>query len=308
MKLNISKYAKEILKIDTIGFTDSLIPSEDIENYRNYLQAGNYEDMLWLETRQQIRENPNLLLDGVKTVIVVGANYYHNTSKKDYDISIYANQQQDYHIWLYEKVKLLSKFISNTYSSNNRYFVDSAPILEKVFAKKTSIGWQGKHTCIVSREFGSWLFLGVILTDLQIEPDMPHKNMCGTCTKCIDSCPTQALTPYKLETKKCISYLTIENKNDIDESLHKDLGDKIFGCDICLKACPFNKWQSDTLHIEAQENEKFPKSIDDFKNLKQEEFKKIFKNTPLQRTGYAKLQNNLDIAVKNKKMVDYNLN
>jgi epoxyqueuosine reductase len=299
IKENIILYAKNQLGIDAIGFTTPEIPKKDLENYYKYLEEKNYADMLWMESRKHLRENPKNLMPEAETVIVLGCNYYHEpTIKKDYEISIYANQQEDYHIWFYNKIKELSKYLSENFNSSQRHFVDSAPIMEKVLAKQTPLGWQGKHTCIVSREFGSWLFLGVILTSLKIEPDSPHKDFCGTCTKCIDACPTGALSPYKIDTKKCISYLTIEHKGDIPKDIASKFGNKVFGCDICLKACPFNKWQKQSNHNEASENQNFPNSLEAFLSLKPDEYSKTFKNTPLKRTGQNNLNRNIN-AIKN---------
>jgi epoxyqueuosine reductase len=304
IKLDIIKYAKS-LKIDAIGFCDTNIPQEDLLNYQEFLASGNYEDMLWLESRREIRMNPLLLNPQAKGIIVLGFNYFDNTKEqKDYQISIYANQKRDYHKWVYAKIRELAEYLTNNYGDTNRYFVDSAPVLEKVFAKKTAIGWQGKHTCIVSREFGSWLFLGVILTSLDIIPDVPHGNFCGSCEKCLVACPTGALTPYKLEVKKCLSYLTIEHKHNIPQDLHGALGNRIFGCDECLVACHFNKWQKQSNWSEVYENPNYPKTLIDLLNMNEEDFIKIFSGTPIKRTGYLHILKNIIIVAQNSKNKD----
>lgn len=286
--------------IDVIGFTAPIIPQADIDNYLEYLDSKNYGDMTWLETRRELRLDPLKLHPPTKTVIMIGLNYFDSTKPKyDYEISIYANQQIDYHSWVYEKAKMLSEFLV-TLGGKNRHFVDSAPILEKVFAKKTSIGWQGKHTCVLSTKFGNWLFLGSILTSLDIEPDEPHRDMCGSCTKCIDACPTQALSPYKLDVKKCLSYLTIEHKGEIPAELHAKFGNKVFGCDDCLQACHFNKFEKLSEHEEVAYNEKFPKSLEEFKILNDETFAETFHKTPIKRLGLTNLLRNVKIALGNK--------
>lgn len=301
MKNAITNYAKNILKIDAIGFSPAEILAEDICNYHQFLQEKNYGDMYWLKTRQSLRDNPKQLLPQANSAIVIGINYFNVKPLKDYELSIYANQLQDYHLWVYQKVKSLARFLNSSYHDTNRYFVDSAPLLEKVLAKYTNIGWQGKHTCIVSKEFGSWLFLGVILTSLQLPADNPHKNLCGTCTKCIEACPTQALSPYKLQVNKCISYYTIEHQTDIPKELHSKFGKKIFGCDACLQACPFNKWQKISKHQASSYNPKFPKTLQDFIKLDPNNFNQIFKDTPLKRTGFTKLMRNIAIIRNNSK-------
>jgi epoxyqueuosine reductase len=300
IKENIIEYAKNILNIDAIGFCKPEIPTEDLTNYREYLAKKNYNDMLWLKTRQALREDPKSLMPSAKTAIVLGVNYNKSIkSEKDFQISEYADQQEDYHLWVYHKAKNLATYLKQIYGANSRYFVDSAPILEKVLAKQTSIGWQGKHTCIVSPKFGSWLFLAVVLTDIEISTDTPSKDYCGKCTKCLDACPTGALTPYKLDVKKCISYLTIEHKTAFPEDMISKLDNKVFGCDDCISACYFNKFSTPTKHHITQNNTNFPKDLISFLLLKEDDFKLVFKNTPLQRTGYTALLRNVLIALLN---------
>ncbi|MFL1780559.1 Epoxyqueuosine reductase [Candidatus Hepatincolaceae symbiont of Richtersius coronifer] len=319
IKQCISDYAKIDLGISSIGFTEPVIPDADLQNYLSYLAQDNYGEMQWMETRKELRSNPKLLFPEAKTAILVGVNYYHqslstndckisSTNTSDYKISLYAHQREDYHRWVYKRVKLLAKFMAEKFTAQSRYFVDSAPILEKVLAKQTKIGWQGKHTCIVSQEFGSWLFLGVILTELELPKDAPHRNLCGTCNKCIVACPTGALTPYKLEVKKCISYLTIEHKSAIEELLQVPIDNKIFGCDDCLSVCPFNKWQKNSLIPETQNNPLYPGNLKEFLQLQETKFLEIFKFTPLKRTGYLVILRNILIAAKNsqnKELIPY---
>ena len=286
--------------IDAIGFTTPDIPQADIDNYLKYLDSKNYGDMTWMESRRELRLDPLKLHPPTKTIIMIGLNYFDSTKPKyDYEISVYANQQIDYHYWVYSKAKLLNEYLA-TLGGESRHFVDTAPILEKVFAKKTSIGWQGKHTCVLSTKFGNWLFLGSILTSLEIEPDEPHPDMCGSCTKCIDACPTQALTPYKLDVKKCLSYLTIEHKGEIPAELHEKFGNKVFGCDDCLQACHFNKFEKQSEHQEVKYNEKFPKSLEYFTNMSEETFAETFKKTPIKRLGLKNLLRNVKVALGNK--------
>ena len=297
----VKNYALNTLKIDTIGFTTPDIPQEDLINYRQYLKNKNYNDMLWLYTRQTLRENPKLLLPETQSIIVLGFNYFNNNNKhnKDYKISNYANQKRDYHIWIKEVTNKLVLYLDN-FNYISKAFVDSAPILEKVFAKQTNIGWQGKHTCIVSTKFGSWLFLSVILTSAKFEPDTPHKDYCGKCTKCITACPTGALTPYKLDVKKCLSYLTIEHKKQFPNDIISKLDNKIFGCDECISSCYFNKYQKPSSHEDTNNNTNFPQSAVEFLLLEQSMFNTLFKNTPLKRTGYKILLRNCLLIFINK--------
>ncbi len=306
IKNKIVDYAINTIKIDAIGFTKPEIPVFDLENYKQYLKEKNYGDMLWMESRFELRSNPKTLLPSAQSAIILGFNYFDDSKiKKDYEISLYANQKIDYHQWVYDKIKLLSKFLNKEFNDENRFFVDSAPILEKVLAKQTQIGWQGKHTCIVSRNFGSWLFLGVLLTSLSINPDSPHNDFCGTCTKCIDACPTGAITPYKLNVSKCLSYLTIEHKDVIPDIFHCALGDKLFGCDDCLKACHFNRWQKQSNFEEIYENKNYPKNLIAVLQMNEKDFETIFKHTPIKRTGYIHVLSNAIIIAKNSSNKDF---
>ncbi|MDR2008539.1 MAG: tRNA epoxyqueuosine(34) reductase QueG [Alphaproteobacteria bacterium] len=299
MKQKIIDYAHG-LGIDAIGFTTPEIPAEDVAEYLEFIESKNYGDMTWMESRAELRLNPLKLHPPTKTIIMIGVNYFDSQKPKyDYEISIYANQQLDYHTWVWEKARDLAKFLDGL-GGESRYFVDSAPILERVFAKKTMIGWAGKHTCVVSRKYGSWLFLGSILTSIELEPDIPHKDMCGSCTKCIDACPTKALTPYHLDVSKCLAYYTVEHKGEIPADIAAAMETKIFGCDDCLAACHFNKFATQSQHREVAFNERFPKSLEEISSLNEESFGEIFKKTPLKRLGLKNLLRNVDIAIKNR--------
>ncbi len=301
IKQNIINKSKE-LGIDSIGFCSPDIPKADIDNYLEYLKLNNHHHMDWLKTRKHLRLDPNALHEGTRTVIVLGLNYCdHNKPEYDYEISVYANQTIDYHHWVYDKAKLLVKYLADL-GGNSRCFVDSAPILEKVFAKKTNVGWQGKHSCIVSREFGSWLFLGVIFTNLEIPFDQIHKDLCGSCRKCIDACPTGALSEYKLDVGKCISYLSIEHQGEIKKELANEFGNKIFGCDECLKACHFNKFEQPSKHPETNYNQNFPKSLAELNEISEEKFMEVFHKTPIKRLGLKRLKRNIAIIENNTKI------
>ena len=291
-----------------VGFAKPEISPSAQREFTAFIDAGLHGEMDWLAKRSDERKNPKLLMPEVKTIVCLGINYgpernpLEVLNKPDIGaISVYA-QGDDYHDVVKKMLKSLAAKIHKRFPTDMKVFVDTAPILEKVLASQTQLGWQGKHTCIVSREFGSWLFLGEIFLSIDIEPDIPHSNSCGKCTACIDICPTQAISKDgKINPTRCISYLTIEHKGDIPEEFHAAIGNRIYGCDDCLAVCPWNKFaklaseQKLQARIELQEP-----SLDYLASINEAEFRELFRKNPIKRIGYTRFMRNVGVAIKNR--------
>jgi len=216
---------------------------------KRWLDAGHHGTMGWMEERAHHRTSPLALWPDAKSAIALGMSYAPASDPLALEahpelgrISAYA-QGGDYHKTVKKALKALARFIVDQVPSELKVFVDTAPVMEKPLAQQAGIGWQGKHTNLVSREYGSWLFLGEIYLSLELEPDIPEEDHCGACRRCLDSCPTNAFpAPYKLDARRCISYLTIEHKGPIPQELRPLIGNRIFGCDDCLAICPWNRF------------------------------------------------------------------
>src|SRR6201996_4626354 len=216
---------------------------------RAWLDAGMHGDMIWMESRAHHRESPTGLWDEVRSVIALGMSYAPATDPLALAavpdrgrISVYA-QGQDYHEVVKRALKALARWLVETAGGDLKVFVDTAPVMEKPLAEAAGLGWQGKHTNLVSRDHGSWLFLGAIYTTLDLTPDAPGSDTCGSCDACQRACPTDAFpAPYRLDARRCISYLTLEPKRPVPEEFRAALGNRIYGCDDCLAVCPWNKF------------------------------------------------------------------
>ena len=232
-----------------LGFSDIGISKADFleqesQVLKKWLSDGFHGEMQYMENHFEKRTDPRKLVEGAKSVISVLLNYYPAAKQIEntYKISKYA-YGKDYHYVIKDKLQNLFEFIQNEVGEvNGRIFVDSAPVMDKVWAAKTGLGWIGKNTNLISKKNRSFVFIGEIISDLELEYDKSVKDYCGKCTKCIDSCPTSALSPYKIDARKCISYLTIEHDGEIDAELASKMGNHIYGCDDCLAACPWNKF------------------------------------------------------------------
>lgn len=292
---------------DVVGFTAPALPVQAGEGLQQFLALGHHGEMGWMETRVEVRASPALIWPEVKTIIVLGQNYAPPSDplplleQKDKGvISVYA-QGDDYHDVIKKKLKRLARNIAAEMGGDARVYVDTAPVMEKPLAEAAGLGWQGKHTCIVSREFGSWLFLGEIFTSLSIEPDAPETDTCGTCTRCLDICPTNAfLGPRKLDARKCISYLTIEHKGPIPREFRKAMGNRIYGCDDCLAICPWNKFAQvpgETAYHprEALKNPLLMELV----RLDDAAFRRLFSKSPVKRIGRDRFIRNVLIAIGN---------
>ena len=292
---------------DVVGFSDTCVDKNTKENYFNFLKKNHHGDMKWLESHYEKKINPKKVWDEVQTIVMIGMNYcpkqnplqynnYQNTS----NISVYA-KNEDYHNVIKKKLLILQKWFENCLSIKSKIFVDTSPILEKYFAEKCGIGWQGKHTNLVSKDYGSWLFLSGIFLPLKLSFNSKSKENCGKCIKCIDICPTSAIiSENKIDARKCISYLTIEYKGPFPMSLRKSIGNKIYGCDDCLAICPWNKFSNPTKNEDFIQTEN-DKSLNFFLLFDNIKFKNYFKNSPIKRIGYTSFIRNVLIACGNSK-------
>jgi len=272
-----------------------------------FLEKSRHGEMKWLEEKADRRKSPLMLWPDVKSIIMLGMNYGpgHDPmlsleNKNSGNISVYA-LGKDYHDVVKKRLKQIARNIHSKYGSEVKVFVDTAPVLEKPLAEKAGLGWQGKHTNLVSQDFGSWLFLGSIFTTLELEADAPEKDHCGSCRACLDICPTDAFpAPYQLDARRCISYLTIEYKGHIAEEFRKAIGNRIYGCDDCLSVCPWNKYASRTdekLYYPRIELE-HPR-LDELAKLDDPSFRKIFSGSPIKRVGRDFFVRNVIIAIGN---------
>src|SRR6202158_1696746 len=234
---------------DAVGFAEARLATAARADLGEFLARGYHGDMGWLADTAERRGDPQTLWPEARTIVVLGLNYAGDddplAAAADPErgaISVYA-RGRDYHDTLKRRLKALERWISARWAGELKVFVDTAPVMEKPLAQVAGLGWQGKHTSLVSRDFGSWLFLGEIYLSLELEPDDPESDHCGQCRRCLDACPTNAFpAAYRLDARRCISYLTIEHKGHIAAELRPLLGNRIYGCDDCLAVCPWNKF------------------------------------------------------------------
>ena len=290
-----------------VGIAKAAKTEQEQERLNEWLDQKKHADMEWIENRKSERGNIFNYFSEAKTVISLGMNYYVGKDQSDltsdFKFSNYA-WGDDYHLVIKSKLFSLLEFIKNKKPNvKGLVCVDTAPIMEKVWAQRAGLGWQGKHTNLISTDFGSWLFLGEIIIDFELEPDDPFtKDLCGSCTACIDACPTHALGEYELDSGKCISYLTIEHRGDFIEG-HDDLDGWIYGCDICQEVCPWNISFS-----KISEEKYFEPRTDIINNtdqkwleIDQEKFSAIFKKSAAKRTKLMGLKRNIKSVNESKK-------
>ncbi|MBZ0255978.1 tRNA epoxyqueuosine(34) reductase QueG, partial [bacterium] len=262
-----------------------------LQHYRDWLANGFHGEMNYMASREPLRSDPALLLENLNSVIVVAKQYRTvefgvNHNKPTGAIARYA-WGDDYHDVLRPALNQMAQWIEHKSSGAQqaRAFIDSGPVLERDYAAQAGVGWFGKHTNILSREMGNWFFLGVVLTSLKLEFDAPVKAHCGSCTSCLQSCPTQAfVSPYSLDARRCISYLTIELKGPIPRDLRPLMGNRIFGCDDCLQACPWNRFAQPVNDAEFQPRHGLnPVDLIELMQLDEESFRQRFKRSPILR-------------------------
>ena len=280
------------------GFSKADFLEDEAPRLEHWLQEKKHGEMHFMEEHFDKRLDPRLLLDGAKTVISLMLNYYTDQEQEPTapKISKYA-YGKDYHVVLKKKLKQLLNTMKTKFGSfEGRVFVDSAPILERAWAKKSGLGWIGKNTNLINKQSGSFFFLAEIIVDLELNYDNLTTDHCGSCTACIDACPTDAIyEPYKLDASKCISYYTIELRDNFSSNLSSDFKDWIFGCDICQDVCPWNRFSKpndEVLFETMPELSKFKKS--DWIDLTEETFRKVFKESPIKRSKFKGLKRNIN--------------
>jgi len=306
----IEDKAREI-GFDAVGFAPVQLTEREGARLRQFVAKGENGDMGWMAERLEHRSSPQGLWPDVKSVIVLGTNYgpahdpLSDLENKDRGvISVYA-RNRDYHDLVKKRLKQLARWLVETAPQSEKtevkVFVDTAPVMEKPVAAKTAVGWQGKHTNLVSKDFGSWLFLGEVFTTLDLAPDEPHRDQCGSCTACQDICPTNAFPePYKLDARRCISYLTIEHKGHIPEEFREAIGNRIYGCDDCLAVCPWNKFAQRTEELAfLPRAELTAPRLADFLDLDDAAFRALFTASPIKRIGRDRFLRNVLIGIGN---------
>jgi epoxyqueuosine reductase len=313
--MNAQELKSEALSIgfDLVGIAPAITP-HGFTPFKEWLKRGFSGEMHYMTKHAAARHHPSNVMDGVRSIVLVGMNYYSDPVREDPSphqnssprlsgkVSRYA-WGTDYHVILRERLKQLQKFvIQNVPESNSRVVVDTAPILERDFSQIAGIGWIGKNTMLINKYEGSWLFLGGLLVDFKLEYDPPHTaNHCGTCTRCLDACPTDAFAgPYQLDSRLCISYLTIELRSSVPKSLRPKIGSWVFGCDICQDVCPWNRKSSRT-HEPGflPQNGTYPFDLEQVLSLTEETFRKQFNKSTLKRPKRAGLLRNAAIALGN---------
>ena len=295
---------------DAVGFAPPELGADAKAGLAGFLSKGHHGDMGWLEAKADRRAAPTTLWPEARSVVVLACNYGPDKNPLDRlevlrrdgrgNISVYA-QGRDYHDVIKKRLKVLARWMAESLDCQVKVFVDTAPVMEKPLAELAGLGWQGKHTNLVSTEFGSWLFLGEVYTDLALEPDTPGDDRCGTCTNCLDICPTNAFpAPYRLDARRCISYLTIEHEGHIDREFRAAIGTRIYGCDDCLAVCPWNKFAAATREDAFRPKEGLAApALAELAALDDAAFRRMFAKTAVKRTGRDRLVRNVMIAIGN---------
>jgi epoxyqueuosine reductase len=295
------------LGFDSVGVTDPGAIADAGRYFQAFLDDGAHGDMDWLAANPERRADPRVLWPGVRNVIMLGVNYGPDENpltileqRTSGAISVYA-QGDDYHDVIKKRLKTLARWLVAASGGEVKVFVDTAAVMEKPLARAAGLGWQGKHTNLVSREFGSWLFLGAIFTSAELPRDDPEADHCGSCQACLDICPTAAFpAPYKLDARRCISYLTIENKGPIPREFRKAIGNRIYGCDDCLAVCPWNKFAQAgrEAKLAARQELRAP-GLAELARLDDAAFRSLFTKSPVKRIGRDRFIRNVLIAIGN---------
>ena len=305
-KAEIAAFARQ-LGFDDIGFAAAAQPPAAAAGLDGFLAAGYHGEMDWMARNAARRADPLALWSGARTVIALGVSYAPATdplaalANRDRGvISVYA-QGSDYHDVIKRRLKRLARFVHQRFETEVKVFVDTAPVMEKPAAERAGIGWQGKHTNLVSRRHGSWLFLGEVFTALELPPDAAETDHCGSCHACLDVCPTHAFpAPYRIDARRCISYLTIEHKGHIDREFRAPMGNRIFGCDDCLAVCPWNKFAR-----VPRETAFLPRAeltaprLADLSGLDDAGFRRVLAGTAIKRIGRDRFVRNALIGLGN---------
>jgi epoxyqueuosine reductase len=295
------------LGFDAVGIASAAEAWSAGARLEEFLLEGRHGDMDWMA--QERREHPQALWPDAKSAILVGQSY----APPDDSLALLAHKQnglvsayaarRDYHDVVKGKLKQLAQWLARETNQEVKVFVDTAPLMEKPLAERAGLGWQGKHTNLVSREHGSWLFLGAILSAAELEADAPHQDHCGQCRACLDICPTNAFpAPYQLDARRCLAYLTIEHKGQIPREFREPLGNRVYGCDDCLSVCPWNKFAREAQETRlALSHELRLAPLDQLAALDDAQFRARFAGTPVKRTGRVRFVRNVLCAIGNSR-------
>ncbi len=296
---------------DAIRITRAQADSQTASRLRHFIAEGFYGDMGWMADTEERRSDPRILWPQAKSAIMLALNYGQDGNSLDRllerntgVVSVYA-QGRDYHDVLKGKLKRLAQWLAHEAKAEVKVFADTAPLMEKPLAARAGLGWQGKHTNLVSRELGSWFFIGAILTTAELPEDEPEGNHCGSCQACLDTCPTKAFpAPYQLDARRCISYLTIEHKGHIAREFREAMGNRIYGCDDCLAVCPWNKFAqtASEARLKARDDLAAP-PLAELLNLDDAAFRAKFSGSPIKRTGRDRFLRNVLIAAGNSGVI-----
>ena len=317
--MSAAKLSKRVLKrAETLGFTKPFIA--DLDDWskqagtglQTFIGQGFQGDMVWLKDTLERRKDPRHMWPDARSAVVLGMNYGPDTdpmvtlSETELaTISVYA-RNRDYHDIMKGRLKELAGLIARDLDTDVKVFVDTAPLMEKPLAQLAGLGWQGKHTNLVSRDFGSWLFLGTILTAAELKAEPPEADHCGTCRACLDICPTNAFpSAYQLDARRCISYLTIEFGGMVEETLREKMGNRIYGCDDCLAVCPWNKYAktASEAKLQARDDLNAPK-LTELLQLSDTEFRAKFSGSPIKRIGRNQFIRNVLYAIGNSEKAE----
>jgi len=297
------------LGFDSLGVTTANARPDLPAKLKAALEKGWHAGMVWMEETGERRKAPAALWSDVRSIIMVGLNYGPSEDPMTRladphlaNVSVYA-QRRDYHDVLKGRLKDLAGLLARRTGAEVKVFVDTAPVMEKPLAEAAGLGWQGKHSVVVSRKAGSWLFLGAIFTTAELPADTPHKESCGSCTRCLDICPTDAFpAPFQLDARKCLAYYSVEHKGQIPLGFRRPMGNRVFGCDDCLAVCPWNKFARRTsdAKLAAQEAIRTAR-LGDMLELTDADFRNFFARTPVKRLGSARFLRNCLVAAGNSK-------
>ena len=267
------------------------------EYYREWIATGQHGGMAWMERNNERRLQPEALIPEARSVVMVSLNYYQPDPEREFRIAKYA-LGDDYHNFMLKRLKQLCRIMREEYGGVQRPYVDTGPVLEKPIAAAAGLGWQGKSTILIEPKRGTWSFLGTIVTTLDLPAGEAVKDRCGTCTRCIDVCPTQAITaPYQLDARRCIAYLTIEHEGAIPEEFREAVGDRLFGCDECLDVCPWNRWA-----VVTQEARFAPRDLPLMREMLgwgEAEFTERFRGSPMRRLKLRRFKRNICVVLGN---------
>jgi epoxyqueuosine reductase len=300
----IIKQTAQKLGFDFCGISKAEFLADEAPRLESWLKNGNHGNMGYMENHFDKRLDPSKLVPGAKSVVSLLFNYYPEKDlaeehPENLKLAKYA-YGEDYHFVIKDRLKTFMSILKEEIGEvEGRVFVDSAPVMERQWAEKGGLGWVGKNTLLINKEKGSFFFLAELILDLELEPDGPIKDYCGTCTRCIDACPTDAITPYQLDANKCISYLTIELKESIPTAFEGKMENWLFGCDICQDVCPWNRFSSSHKETSLLPKEGLLELFNkNWEDLTEEVFKSVFKKSAVKRTKIEGLKRNIEIAKK----------